>query len=141
MTDDTSDLPPLDTSTEQEKFPLPPADVVDQMLRQDAESAPARPVAEPAKLNFIGGKAWAKTIPLDYPFEYEGRVVSEITAHRMTTAEVGAVADQLGTAFTRWDLIAAMVGLPVEVLRGLEAGDGDAVMEAAIDFLPKALKG
>lgn len=135
------DLPPLDSGAEQEKFPVPPAEVVDQMLRQEAATAPARPTTEPAKLNFVGGKAWTKTVPLDFPFEYEGRVVSEITVHRLTTAEMGDVVDRLGTAFTRWDLIAAMAGLPVEVLRGLEAGDGDAVMEAGIDFLPKALKG
>ncbi|PIO98571.1 hypothetical protein [Pleomorphomonas carboxyditropha] len=141
MTDDVSDLPPLDTGAEPEKFPLPPADVVDEMLKQDAASTPARPVAEPAKLNFVSGKVWAKTVPLDFEFELEGRVVSEITVHRLTTAEMGDVVDRLGTSFTRWDLVAAMVGLPVEVLRGLEAGDGDAVMEVAIDFLPKGLKG
>lgn len=141
MTDDTTDLPPLDIGAEQEQFPLPPTELIDEMLRQEAASVPARPTIEPAKLNFVGGKLWSKTVPLDFAFELEGRVVSGITVRRLTTAEIGDVADQLGTAFTRWDLGAAMTGFPVEVLRGLEAGDGDAVMEVVIDFLPKALKG
>lgn len=135
MTDDPRDRPPLD-------FPLPPADVIEEMLKQDAAiAAPARPLAAPAKLTFVGGKAWTSTVPLDFPFEHDGRVVREVTLHRLTAAEMGEVVDRLGTAFTRWDLIAAMADLPVDVLRGLEAGDGDAVMEVGIDFLPRALKG
>jgi hypothetical protein len=141
MTDHTTARPPTAPSGDPTTYPLPPAAVVEEMLKQEDVTAPARPLPEPAKLNFLGDKPWSKTITLDFPFEHEGRVVTEITVTRLTTAAMGKVVDNLGEGFTRWDLIAAIAGFPVEVLRGLEAGDGDAVMEVALDFLPKALKG
>lgn len=120
-------------------FPLPPPELLAEMTAPAARPVPAPQPA--AKLTFVGGKAWTSTVPLDFPFEHDGRVVSEVTLHRLTAAEMGEVVDRLGTAFTRWDLIAAMADLAVDVLRGLEAGDGDAVMEVGLDFLPRALKG
>lgn len=121
-------------------FPLPPPEVVAEMTAMEPpRAAPTLP--PPAKLNFVGGKAWSTAVPLDFPFDLEGRVVEEISLHRLTTAEMGEIVDRLGTTFTRWDMVAAMSGLPVEVLRGMEAGDGDRVMEAGIHFLPHSLKG
>lgn len=122
------------------EIPLPPPELIAEMTATaDASPAPTLPPA--AKLNFVGGKAWTTAVPLDFPFDLAGRVVEEVSLHRLTTAEMGELVDRLGTTFTRWDMVAAMAGLPVEVLRGMEAGDGDRVMEAGIHFLPHSLKG
>jgi hypothetical protein len=93
-----------------------------------------------ATLAFTGGKAWSKVVPLDFPFEYEGRTVAEITVRRLTTAEMGEVASRHGDELDQWDIFAVMTGLPAAVLRGLEAGDGDEVTGVAYDFLPRTVK-
>lgn len=128
------------TDQPETEFPLPPPEVVAEMIATEA-TTPAPTLPPAAKLNFVGGKAWSTTVPLDFPFDLEGRVVEEVSLHRLTTAEMGEIVDRLGTTFTRWDMVAAMSGLPVEVLRGMEAGDGDRVMEAGFHFLPHSLKG
>jgi hypothetical protein len=138
MTDDTSDLPPLDTGAEQDKFPLPPADVVDQMLRQEVPAAPTTGTAT-AVLQFRGIRE--KSVPLEFDFDYEGRHVTEIVVRRLSTAELGAVVDRLGASFTQWDLFEVMTGFPAAVLRALDSVDGAEVTEVAHAFLPRRLRG
>ena len=134
-----------------EDIPLPPKEMWGELDNFQAEerpgavstaSIPAAPTTSMAiaKLAFIGGKAWSQSIPLDFPFEWDGREISTITVRRLTTAEMGEVVGRVGSGFDQWDIFAAMAGLPADVLRGLEAGDGDAVTGVAWDFLPRSLR-
>lgn len=129
------------TDQTKDPVPLPPAELVAEMLNPaGAAQAPAAAPPVAARLEFVGDKAWTKVVPLEFPFRLNGEIVSSVTLRRLTTAEIGEVVDRLGDKFGRWDLVAAMAGLPVEVLRGLEGGDGDEVMEAGFGFLPRRLR-
>lgn len=124
-------LPPLEMWGDLDNSrPIEPASTSSRSERQK----PA------ATLTFTGGKAWSKVVQLDFPFEHEGRTVSEITVRRLTTAEMGEVASRHGDELDQWDIFAVMTGLPAAVLRGLEAGDGDEVTGVAYDFLPRTVK-
>lgn len=127
------------------EIPLPPLEMFGELdnsqpiepARSSSRSERHKPAAT---LTFTGGKVWSKVVPLDFPFEHEGRTVSEITVRRLTTAEMGEVASRHGDELDQWDIFAVMTGLPAAVLRGLEAGDGDEVTGVAYDFLPRTVK-
>ena len=130
-------------------IPLPPPEMWDDFDNHAIPAAASAPSAasparsaekETARLVFTGTAAWSKEVPLDFPFEWEGRVIDTITVRRLTTAEMGEVVTRAGGGFDQWDVFAAMTGLPAAVLLGLEAGDGDMVTEVAWDFLPRALR-
>lgn len=132
------DLPPLDAGAKDEAFPLPPPELVDEMLRQEGTDRPnTEPVA--AVLQFRGVRE--KAVPLEFDFDYEGHHVTEIVVRRLSTAELGAVVDRLGSSFTQWDLFEAMTGFPAAVLRALDSVDGAEVTEVAHAFLPRRLRG
>jgi len=130
------------------EIPMPPPDMWAELDNSEAAvetvpttAAPSRTTEkETARLVFTGSAAWSKEVLLDFPFEWEGRVVDTITVRRLTTAEMGEVVTRTGEGFDQWDVFAAMTRLPAAVLRGLEAGDGDAVTGVAWDFLPRALR-
>ncbi len=127
-------------------IPMPPPDMwaeLDNSSNAEGSTGtptPPAPVKASASLVFTGGKTWSKDVPLDFPFEWDGREVTSITVRRLTTAEMGDVVGRAGSNFDQWDVFAAMTGLPADVLRGLEAGDGDAVTGVAWDFLPRSLR-
>jgi hypothetical protein len=125
-----------------EAIPLPPPEIVEQMMGPSATTAPS-PSAPPmsaAQLKFTGEKKWTVVVPLEFPFEHEGRLVEVVTVRRLTVAEMGALANARGDQVTLWDAYAAMTGLPEAVLRGMEAGDGAAVTDITYDFLPRQLR-
>lgn len=119
-------LPPVDPDG---AVPVPPA--------ADAEQAAPLPVE---RLAFRpGAKPLSEDVLLDWPFEWQGRVVDRVTVRRLTVAEVGDLADsgdlqRLGM----WAFYAAQTGLPAGVLRGLIEDDGDRVTDANRRFLPSA---
>ncbi len=135
-----------DLAVSPDEIPMPPPEMweaLDNSSNAEAStgaSTPSAPVKASATLVFTGGKTWSKAVPLDFPFEWDGREVTSITVRRLTTAEMGDVVGRVGADFDQWDVFAAMTGLPADVLRGLEAGDGDAVTGVAWDFLPRSLK-
>lgn len=127
------------------EIPLPPPEMFgildnSQPIEPTSTQVRAEPQKSADKLVFTGGKVWSKTVPLEFPFEHDGRTVSEIVVRRLTTAEMGEVVARHGADFDQWDIFAVMTGLPATVLRGLEAGDGDEVTGVAYDFLPRSLK-
>lgn len=130
---DTLDAPAI------AEIPLPPDDLVQEMIAQDAGPAVRTP-PRVESLQFVGGRPMAVAIPLDFPFLWEGRVVDTIAVRRMTTQAMTDLADRLGERLELFDVYAVMTGLPASVLRALEASDGTRVTEAAYDFLPRALR-
>ncbi|MBB4066284.1 phage tail assembly protein [Gellertiella hungarica] len=134
-----------------EEIPMPPADkweeldnstptkstLADVTPKENDTAAGARPIA---KLNFI--KSMASEVPLAFPFEHpEFGEIHAIVVHRLTVGQVGDILDARAKgAPDLFDIYAAMTGLTPEVLRGLEASDGERVTGACFDFLPPLLR-
>lgn len=96
--------------------------------------APAEMPAQIDPPKFAGGKTRSKTIGLDYPIEFGGKVYASITVRRMTGAEVSAWANAAGA-----DNL-PMFDCPQEVVDALDADDAEAVSKAVIDFLPRRMR-
>lgn len=136
------DLPPPIADTPSLPPVAPPIGSPDAARRTAEAVAPAPAPAKPnpplvAALDFVDRKA--RDVPLQYPFVLDGRRISVITVRRLLTAQV-AVLCQGGKAPDPFDCYAVMTGLPAPVLRGLDGDDGQAVAEAAYDFLPLLLR-
>jgi hypothetical protein len=96
----------------------------------------------PARLEFEGS-AHVRIIPLKFPFKHPetGEMVREIAVRRLLTAEVEeAIETVLTDGYSNFVLYARMTGLSVPILRGLIDEDGDAVTDAAYDFLPRVFR-
>lgn len=127
-----------------EEIPLPPEEMWKDLDNSGAKAAsPATTPEEPAKrerraamrLNFL--RATEAKVPLEFPFEWEGKNVDTIVLKRLTVGEVGDLIDTLPDNFDNYDIYAAMCGLPASVLRGLIDVDGQKVAEVGYDFLPR----
>lgn len=133
-------------------FPSPIADWTDRTLNfaapleamraawesgdQAAASTPARPGAGTAPLSFVNERS--RTIPLSFPFHHDGKLIDHVVVTRLVTRDVAAlVAQDTGDPYHAYSM---MTGLPPDVLRGLDADDGERVVEAAYDFLPRVFR-
>lgn len=131
-----------------EEIPLPPPELwgeLENSAESEAESKgsaapePApEPVKEIAQLDFV--EATVKRVPLDFPFRLDGKVVEDIPVRRMTAGRVDQFLKEHPNGFSSFDVYAAMTGYPAAVLRGLMAEDGEKVTDAALDFLPPAIR-
>jgi len=127
-------------------IPLPPEEQWDDLDNAPIKPGKAppepRPVVPPARLEFEGS-AHQRLIPLKFPFKHPetGEMVREITVRRLLTAEVEeAIETVLTDGYSNFVLYARMTGLTVPILRGLMDEDGDAVTDAAYDFLPRVFR-
>lgn len=130
-----------------EDIPLPPEALWKELDNSD-QVAPKQPTAAPPVettddrivLQFLAGDT-SKTVPLAYPFLFEGSEVREITVRRLSLGDVQTLLRKYaGKSYTLIDIYAEMSGLPAPVLRALIDEDGTAVTEAAYDFLPLRLR-
>jgi len=138
-----------------EEIPLPPSELWGDLDNGNADvtsasqtttvgiNAAPMDIEEEAivALDFVAN-SHRRIISLKYPFRLNGKVVEAITVRRLLIGEVDnflrkTAREKLST----FDVYAYMAGLPASVLRGLIDEDGDAVTDAAYDFLPRALKG
>lgn len=78
----------------------------------------------------------SKTIPLEWPVEYDGKVYSEITVRRMTGREVQEFFKSKDDAGGL-----PMFDCPREVIEALDADDDVTINKAVLDFLPRSLRG
>lgn len=102
----------------------------------DETSAPAELPAQIEPPRFVG-KPRSKTVPLDYPIEFGGKVYDSVTVRRLTGTEVGEFAE----ACRRGDkAILPMYDCPFEVIEALDADDAAIVHEVTNDFLPLSLQ-
>ncbi|WP_020185961.1 phage tail assembly protein [Methylopila sp. 73B] len=129
-----------------DQIPLPPEDVIKDMLADEQPSAPTPQPAAPAAapqvetLDFVKRDVREKAIPLEHPFRRDGALVEQIVVRRLTGFEVGEfVRTSLGVdkGFDRFELYATMTGVPAPVLRGLDQDDLMALTDVASDFLPR----
>ncbi|WP_311272394.1 MULTISPECIES: hypothetical protein [unclassified Rhizobium] len=128
-----------------EEIPLPPRELwEDGDTAAAIEPTPVAPTEEPAPaadvLDFVTS-THELSVPLKHAFRMDGKVVDKIVVKRLTLGQVDAFVRRAASAsFSTFDIYAVMTGMPASVLRGLVDEDGDAVVDAAYDFLPRALK-
>ncbi|KPF98799.1 hypothetical protein IP86_10735 [Rhodopseudomonas sp. AAP120] len=104
------------------------------------QAAADKPAAVPppvAILDFAGERR--KVFPLTQPFDWNGASVSEITVRRLAMVDVDKLVSEKRHG-DLYEIYAEMTGLPAAVLRGMDADDGEAMMEAGADFLPRSLR-
>jgi hypothetical protein len=134
-----------------EEIPLPPSELWEELDNSGKGKAKAEPekrqekVAPPterpiAALKFM--KAMDQSVPLDFPFEHpELGAVEAVTVNRLTVGQMGDMLDRRDPkAPDLFDIYAIMTGLEADVLRGLEATDGERVTGICFDFLPPLLR-
>ena len=139
--------PPIDAEPALKPV-LPTPGSPDYDRRNGAADAPAAtveaeaPAAAPppvAVLQFQAGDLRSKRIPLDWPFDVDGVTIDAITVRRLPMATVNQL-----VASERYrdlyEIYAEMTGLPAGGLRGLDADDGERVLGACWDFLPRLLR-
>jgi hypothetical protein len=130
-------------------IPLPPEekwDDLDNRMAAAADKAEAKPAPRaavpPARLEFEGS-AHERVIPLKHPFKHPetGEMVREITVRRLADGR-GRGGDRNCADRGLLELRALRQDdrAPVPVLRGLMDEDGDAVTDAAYDFLPRVFR-
>lgn len=102
------------------------------------DSASVEPV-DVASLAFTGS-AREKTLPLQFPFDLDGKHHNEVCIRRLTTQEVGDIMGAGSRSLDLYQVYSVMTGLPPAVLRGLDAEDGLAVTGVCSSFLPRLLK-
>ncbi|MFG1317992.1 phage tail assembly protein [Xanthobacter autotrophicus] len=133
--------PPIDTAPAFTPVAPPPGSpdatrrVGAPVTAPEAPAPQARPAA--AALEFESGRT--REVPLSFPATWEGRRIGVVTVRRLITAEVAALVPD-GKVPDVFEVYAVMTGLPAPVLRGLDGDDGQAVAEAAFDFLPRLLR-
>lgn len=135
-----------------EEIPLPPVEMwaeLDNSAPPPVASAsgaaekPNRTEEQPApfeELEFIESDH-QRVIPLNHPFRLNGKKITHITVRRLRMGEVDALVKKTAKGgMTTFDVYAEMTGLSASVLRGLIDEDGDAVTDAAFDFLPRMFR-
>ncbi len=119
--------------------PLPPEGADGEA---NASAKPVRRRKPYAKLDFLDPAQVSASIALAFPFRLDGVEIRTLTARMLSVGEmrdVGVGMEETGDDDV--DVVyAAMVGLPVEVLRGLMDEDLDRVVTACAPFLPRAMQ-
>lgn len=139
----TEELPPTIEGAPSLTAVTPPPGSPDEARRQAGQQAAPAPMttsdAAPAVavLEFV--TAAAQTIRLQHPFRLDGRLVDCVHVRRLSLAQVSelVVAGRTGDLY---EVYAVMCDLAAPVLRGLDGDDGEAVVEAAYDFLPRVIR-
>jgi hypothetical protein len=109
--------------------------MTDTAMPPAGHEAPAAP-AIPKYID--NGRPRFRTVPLEWPVEFEGKVYSEVTVRRMTASEVGEFIDAIRTDGSKAFL--PMFDVPQAVIDALDDDDGVEVNKAVQDFLPRRLR-
>lgn len=98
----------------------------------DEKDAVAEATAEVAKPKFVNSKDRFRTVKLEWPIEYDGKVYDSVTVSRMTTRQVGEFIEGKGRL--------VIFDVPSEVIDELDDDDAVEVNKAVEDFLPRRLR-
>jgi hypothetical protein len=133
-------------------IPLPPdPDFDDEQAGEEAQAAKVEDVKktaaeEPAQmpsatLDFVDDNGI--DVPLKHKFRRDGEIVSKFTCHPLTLGQVQDLTRQAQRedGIELVSVYALIARTDVATLRGLKEVDGNAVVEAARDFLPRAFRG
>lgn len=91
---------------------------------------------------FVGGKSRVKTVSLEWPVEYDGKVYDAISIKRLTAGEVADFEKKLAAVpggELRWPIFVDAVGvtIPDAVMDALDDDDNLELQKEMIDFLPR----
>lgn len=111
------------------------------MAEANTETANKAATEEIPRAKIVSPKERSKTVPMDWPVEYDGKVWEEITVRRMTARE----ADDFGKAIIEQSeddprLMFPNVECPRAVYDEMDADDRHRVEEAALLFLPRRFR-
>ncbi|MBB5046802.1 hypothetical protein HNR60_001550 [Rhodopseudomonas rhenobacensis] len=109
----------------------------DLAVAQPAAEAPAEAPPMVAVLDFAGGRS--KRVPLSCPFMDGSLCRDAVVINRLTMVQVDKLVSE-NRHNDLYEIYAEMTGVPAPVLRGMDADDGEAMMEAGADFLPRSLR-
>jgi hypothetical protein len=84
-----------------------------------------------------GGAPREKSVPLEWPVEFDGKTWTAVTIRRVTGKEVEDYMEALGRDERP---IPPMFGCPLEVYEAMDDDDRFALDEAVIPFLPRRLR-
>jgi hypothetical protein len=95
----------------------------------------------PQAVSFIGSKPRSETVTLEWPVEYKGTVIDQITVRRLTTSEVAAYLENLNAARAAGEKLPRfpIFDQPDEVIDGLD-DDAEKLNEVALRFLPRRFR-
>lgn len=93
----------------------------------------------PAAAKIVGGKERTRTIPLEWPIEYDGAVYDQLTVRRVGGTDFKTIASMAGKD-EEIHLAAMLTGVPPQVIEALDGDDFITVQEAVKDFLPRKLQ-
>ena len=125
---------------------LPPEELTDVLdnsgLASEATSPPLDQRDTPAEqLSFRSPLSTRlRAVPLDHPFDRDGKEVSSILVRKLTGGEVEDLVRAADGKLTFFKVYEVQTGYPEAVLRGLMDEDLDKVKEACTDFFPRSLR-
>lgn len=89
-------------------------------------------------------KARTKTIPLEYPIEWDGAEITEVTLHRPKGADMRRIAEAEREAAGPFQAgcatIEILTDLPVGAIDEIDIDDFEAVSDAIEAFFPKRVR-
>lgn len=86
----------------------------------------------------ISDKVREKSVPLEYPVEFNGTTYDAVKVRRVSGQQMAAFLDKVRSGIDF--VLAPMVDCPAEVWDALDADDQFAIDEAAREFMPRRLK-
>jgi hypothetical protein len=98
----------------------------------------------PAAPKFLGDRPRFKSVPLEWPIDYDGKEYREIHLVKLTAKEVADWLETLdANGSAKFPIFRDADGAPIPdaVLDGLDADDREEVDKAAVDFLPRRFRG
>lgn len=103
-----------------------------------AEEAKKEEPGAPPIARIINPQGRSKSVPLQFPVEFDGKVWDAIEVRRCTGTEIRAYFDKMGEGgqFS----LPPVVQCPMEVWAALDADDQFTVDETAQAFMPRRLK-
>lgn len=87
----------------------------------------------------VGNKERSRTVPLEWPVEFDGVTYEKLTIRRVQGADFKKIA-ALNGQDEEYHLAALLADVPWQVIAALDGDDFVAVQEAVKDFLPRKLQ-
>jgi hypothetical protein len=83
-------------------------------------------------------KKTTQEVPLEYPVEHDGKTYDKLMLRRMRAGDTLVAEETESKAKAGFLMYAAMAGVPVEVIEGLDIDDLMALIEKAVPLMGKS---
>lgn len=106
--------------------------MTEQMQKPETEKP------EPPATRLVPNPAREKMVPLDWPVEHDGQIITEIRVRRVTGKEVQDFITKMGSSPEY--VIPPVIDCPIDVWNQIDADDTVKIEKEAENFLPLRLK-